>query len=908
MARSAAIGTLINELIVALAQSDKASTTFSATKKRCEAILKDSSTWNRTDPFAVEKQLDGLQEKFRVLNKDDLADALGSRLSELEGQRSSWTPEFLSLLLQLSDRPANVSSVPKFETSNYDNASVQLKWSELDAAGSEFADEDIWADVDYGAASSDSESSTASSDISIPRILPQRVRPLRDEFVIPDELLTSGEDDHLVTTIKSGHFWEYDSAAVREFSESHTRFITELQAAREILFMLQGLPTSLFWQIDNSIAVDRRYALSHASNAAFLHILRSCADIGVELGKLRKFVQIPQSVVFLQTFTRGVEKELADFDAVLSRMQLSYLSPGKTVTVSLLQLIEEVQKEVRVLLLLADLVIKLGSAPPEQSFLCLDLLYKLVCINQASGNEHEYKSLAKLFFSCFEAYAQPLRLWLRSGDLEASQDYFFITDCGRDHDLQILWHDWYLLKETSGHLHAPTFIKPSARRILTTGKSMVFLRNMNVATDELESAHWQPLDFEAVCPDDITWQLLPFSSLLDQAVENLISTNHTLASSMLREQLNKECGLWTSLSALQYIYLCKDASVSTTIDSKIFESLDKRGGVWNDRFLLTELVQSAFGETDCVDTSRLVVHSVRKTFHDFESQSRKVKILKLISIDYVLPWPVANIITKPAMTMYQRISTFLMQIRRAKFILERQRLLKKEDTDDVDEDEDEDDGMGYIIRHNLLWFTNILYGHVTDMVIATNTAAMEKRLAESPDIDSMISVHELYMSALEEQCLLSHNLAPIYQAVINLLDLCIHFADIQAARHGEANRYDTSYRSSTALNGQRQSRRRRRRRRTEDSSDSEDDEAHDGHEDENNEDDDGNETYYDEGNTTSISFIESSYSHRLEHVMRQFHRLLAFVIAGLRGVGRVDGQQSWDILADRLSWNIQSKK
>ncbi|EED17751.1 gamma-tubulin complex component GCP5, putative [Talaromyces stipitatus ATCC 10500] len=901
MARSAAIGTLIDELIVTITRSDKTSATFPSTKKRCDAILKDSSTWNRTDPFAIEKHLDGLQEKFRILNKDDLADALGSRLSELDGQRSSWTPELLSLLLQLSDRPANVYKVPKFESSRSGGASIAIKWSEIDAAGSEFADEDIWDDIDYGAASSDSESSLPSSDVSIPRILPQRTQPLRDEFVIPDELLSCGDDDELITIIKSGHFWEYDSAAVREFSESHTRFVTELQAVREILFMLQGLPTSLFWNIDNSIAVDRRYALSHASNSVFLYILRSCADIGVELGKLRKFVQIPQSVVFLQTFTRGVEKELAEFDAFLSQKQLSYLSSGNTVTVSLLQLTEEVQKEVRVLLVLGNLVTKLGSAPPEQSFLCLDLLYNLVCINQASGNEHEYRSLAKLFFSCFEAYARPLRLWLESGDLESSQDHFFITDRRHEHDLQTVWHDWYLLRETSGHLHAPIFIKPSARRILTTGKSMVFLQKLNVAIDESESTHWQPLKFEAVCPDDTSWQLLPFSSLLDQAVENLISTNHILASSMLRDQLNKECGLWTSLSALQYIYLCKDVSVSAAIDSKIFESLDRRGGVWNDRYLLTELVQSAFGETDCVDTSRLIVRSARNTLHDFESQSRKVKILKSISIDYVLPWPVANIITKPAMNMYQRISTFLMQIRRAKYILERQRLLKKDYTGDND---DEDDGLSYIIRHNLLWFANTLYGHITDMVIATNTTTMEKTLAESPDIDGMISVHESYMSSIEEQCFLSHNLAPIYQAIINLLDLCIHFADIQAARHGDANRYDTSHRSSTALNGQRQqSRRRRHRRRTADSSDSED-EDHNDHDRENDDDED----YYDEGNTTSISFIESSYSHRLEYVMRQFHRSLAFVIAGLRGVGRVDGQQSWDILADRLSWNAQLKR
>jgi gamma-tubulin complex component 5 len=878
------------------------SSAFQTALKRSNAILKESSVWNRTDPFAVGKQLDGLQGKFRVLNKDELADDLSSRLSELNEQHSSWTPELLSLLLQLSDRPANVSKVPKFDQGKSDSVSAHVKWSELDTAGATFADEDIWEDIDYGAESSDTESSVASSEVSIPRILPQRAWPLEDEFTIPDDLFASGDDDELITTIKSGHFWEYDSAAVREFSESHTRFITELQAAREILFMLQGLPTSLFWQLDNSIAVDRRYALRHASNSAFLHMLRSSADIGVKLGDLRRFVKIPQSVVFLQTFTRGVEDKLAEFDAFVSRMQLNFLSTGQAVTVSLLQLIEDIKEEVRVLLLLADLVVQLKSAPSEQSFLCLDLLFNLVCAHQASGNDHEYKSLAKLFFSCFDAYARPLRLWLKSGELEASQDHFFITDSQSDHDLQTLWHDWYLLKKSAGHLHAPKFVKPRALRILTTGKSMVFLRNLNVLTDALDSAEWQPLTFDDVCADDATLQLLPFSGLLDQAVEQLISTNHILASSMLREQLNEQCGFWTSLSALQYIYLCQDVAVSSTIDGKIFESIDRGGGVWNDRFLLTELVQSAFSEVDSVDISRLIVRSARGPYQGIENRNRTVKILKSISIDYILPWPVANIITKSGLNTYQRVSTFLMQIRRAKYILQRQRLQKKDDSPaDIDVD-DKNDGTGYIIRHTLLWFTNTLYGHITELVIATNTASMQKALAASTDIDSMIAVHESYMSSLEEHCLLSGNLAPIYQAIISLLDLCVHFADIQAARHGERNQFDKLYRASSLAGSHGQhSRRRHSRKVSSDISDSEEEEE----EDDDDQHDNDDEDEYDEGNTTSISFLESPYSHRLEHVTKHFHRLLAFVVAGLRGVGRVDGQQSWDILADRLAWNAK---
>jgi gamma-tubulin complex component 5 len=30
--------------------------------------------------------------------------------------------------------------------------------------------------------------------------------------------------------------------------------------------------------------------------------------------------------------------------------------------------------------------------------------------------------------------------------------------------------------------------------------------------------------------------------------------------------------------------------------------------------------------------------------------------------------------------------------------------------------------------------------------------------------------------------------------------------------------------------------------------------------------------------------------------------LLAFLTAGLKGVGRVDGQVSWEILAEKLEW------
>lgn len=883
-------------------------------KSQAEAILRDDTSWGRTDQFAIAKQLDGLQEKFRVRNKDDFADALHNRLEELDRRRIPWAPEILSLLLQLSDRPADVPKLPKFDAPVIPVSESPLNWSDLDDAGIAYSQEDIWAEVDFGAVSSDDDDySITSSDVSIPRIVPQSSNTQPDVFVVPEEFFSTGDDDELIATIKSGHFWEYDSTAVREFSESHTRYITELQATREILFMLQGLPTSLFWQLDDdTIAIDRRYALRHSSNAAFLNILKSCTSIGTRLRSLRKFVTLPQSVVFLQTFVRGVEEHLRDFDATIGSLHLRYLSvTGETVFVSLLQLMEDIEKASQILLLLHDIATQVKAASSDQAFVCLDLLYDLVCVNQAAGNDHAFRALARLFFSCFDAYCRPIRLWIQSGELDASQGEFFISDTGRGNDLRTLWHDWYILEESSGRIHAPKFLKPAVQKILTTGKSIIFLRNLGISPEDLDGVRRRPLALSDVCPDDDSLRLQPFASLLEQAFTESIAANHQLASDLLRQQLNEQCGLWMSLSALEYIYLCRDISVTSVVDSKVFELLDRDRRVWNDRYLITELVQSTFTEIPVVDSSRLIVRSSSgsSSRHAVDHRNRSVKLLETLYTDYVLPWPVANIITKSAIAAYQRISTFLMQIRWAKYVVEQQRLRKPRGEDHNNSVVDADpaaDNIGYAIRHSLLWFTNILYNHLTALVIAPSTAAMEKSLAAARDVDAMIAVHGAYMSSLERQCLLSENLKHVHDAVIGMLDLCVYFADVQAARHGEHARFDRrSARSFLSSKFSRQRERRSRvsrhrggsaRYRAEFDSDDDDDE------DDLDEIPGGSGNDNDDGNTTSVSFVELSYASHLTQVREQFDRLLGFFIAGLRGVGRVDGLQSWEVLADRLDW------
>ncbi|KAF9891559.1 hypothetical protein FE257_004028 [Aspergillus nanangensis] len=857
---------------------------FKSLQRRVEDHLKFNS-YPRTDQFAVANQLDGLQEKFQVLNRDELADTLRTRLTELEVHRDPWLPEVLSLFLQLADRPAQLSKIDRIEIFQPKSDAEPLSWTDLDVSGSAYCEEDIWEPVDFGAESSEDDFSSVSSDSFQSRSPQDDSTALDGEYVIPDDVFSSVEDEEaLVKSIESAQFWRDENYHGISREGVSSRVLTELQVVRETIFMLQGLPTSLFWVLDGGIEVDRRYALKHLSNESLSSILRSLSSVGSQIDVLRRFIKTPQTISYVQTFHRGIEKHLQGFDLFLSNQQLDYLSNCPTTSVSILQLSDDVRRESRLLLLLAHLVADVQRKDvPVKSVRCLDSLYDMVCMTQATGDDNEFMHLAKLLFSCFETYARPIRTWMETGRLEDStEDGFFILDNHNENDLRTLWHGWYTLDSASRLLNAPKFIRPVARKVFITGKSAVFLRQLNVTTGMDHPRKTSLLAFEDVFPADSSSTCLSFSALLETAFGRIVDESHSFTSTLLRKALGQQCGLWSSLKCLEHVYLCKDMSVFETIDYKIFDLIDRGRGTWSDRFLLTELAQSSLSALPFVDPSRLIVRSSPDKISRSTTRSKSVTMLQTISFDYILPWPVANIINKDAILGYQRISTFLMQIRRARHMIVKQRL-QYSDPSDRNRD-DKSNALSYGLRHNMLWYLNTLYSHMTDFVISTSSNSLRKSLSAASDVDAMIAVHRAYMSSLEDQCLLSKNLYPLHRATITLLDLCVSFADLQSMRHGTHKRDPTKilYTHSNSQINSAQA----------DSylSDDEDDE------DEVYDSDDA------DANAPDEFLHDTHYVDRLKDIKDQFNRLVAFMVAGLKGVGRVDGQLSWEILAEKLEW------
>ncbi|KAJ5198936.1 Spc97/Spc98 [Penicillium cf. griseofulvum] len=859
MALAADLSTLADALIISVAKispDQKGSARVQSLKRRVQGVLRTGSH-TRTDQFAVAKQLEGLQEKFQILNRDELAEALQIRLEELETNRNSWVPEILSLLLQLSDRPADLSTVKRPEEGAKAPVPKEtLSWSDLNAEGTAFSDEEIWEQVDFAGDSSDDDFSSVASDVSLPKHRPQSATTVDEGYAIPDEVFVQTEDEDLVASLAKAQFWRAEN---HQGDAATSRLITESQFARETIFMLQGLPTSIYVCLDDDFRVDRRYMLAHSSRESLASILRCFSEIGAKLNTVRCFTKLPQTIPYMQTFCRGLEERLLEFDRVLSQVQCKYLSAGSTV--SLIQLLVDVRQYSHELALLAEMIAKLDQNSIDQPMRCLDLLYDLICVLEALGDESSSQHLAGLFFMCFKTYSSSIRLWMETGQVDASDSTFFVRTNGDHGDLRNIWHDWFVLDTGNRQQRIPQFLEASVRKVFTAGKSMVFLRHLNA-----------PPDIEAMKFEDLYSQdsSLPFPALVESTFEKLVDVDHSLSASLLRTELDQQCGLWTSLDALQHVYLAKDMSAVSMVDAKIFELID-RGRSWDDRFLLTEISRTAFSSVSVVDTSRLSMRPASTPSRASQNYHRTVGILEAISIDYGLPWPIANIITEDAIHSYQRISTFLMQIRRAKYAIVRQRI-----RDARIITPDDNDKLVHALHHNMLWVLDFIYGHLTYLAISTETQSLHKVLSGAQDVDAMIAAHQSYMSSLEAQCLLSRDVSHIHDAIIKFLDLCIHYADLQAAHLlGDEDQHLENLKAQ------------RENRGSKDEFDSDDDDDYDDmtHE-----------------HTFTVSFRDSTYSQQMRTVNNHFSHLASFITDGLKTLANADGLESWHILADRLEW------
>ena len=806
----------------------------------------------RTNQFDVQSKLEGLGEKFSVLNRDDLAEALQARLDELQF-RLKWMPEMLSLLLELSDRPVEktkLDDVLALDT-RAEGEQPLLTLADL-MADDPLGGGDIWDAVERGYHSSGDESSVdGSSDDST-----QATSLMGDDVAALARLQIVHRDESDLDDIR---------ASRRDFQERSSQpSISELTLVRETLLMLHGLPTSVYEGDESTtlLSLNERHTLKTVTPLLMKQLLSSCAYVGSRLNVLRRWVGSERDVPYLQTCQASVQELLLNFGRHLATIEQCCVAPRADTVVSMIDIQTQVETLAQPLICLSRIFESSEKQQKSSPFAVIDTLYDETCIAQLSGNTHVFTSLTGVLSAGLRTYLRPVSAWIQTGSLEQRDENFLVMESNINCEFGRFWHDRFATRTTPDRRpSAPSFIHPFVNEMFALGKSRAFLAALSDNHEHvIDRTERGLVGLPAIEASPSADSLLPFSQTLAEVLNSWITETSKDCNPLLCQNLLHDQSLLRTLDGLNTAFCSKDGRRFQAFADTLFWRIDCSTGNWKDRFLLTELVQSTLGSAANVDAENLSIRlSSDSKNNPQDLTTSSMRQLESIILESIFSWPVHNVTCSRTPVTYSKAFIFLLQVYRAKYLL-RQKVFDLRSLDSLGAPRLKQLAVALELRQRLLAFVDILYAHVTTTAHIIGNS-MRKDIESAEGINKMAAVWAEHERHLGTSLLLASNLKPLREAVIGLLELCEQFADIWDGLVG---------RKASAK-------------------DQEDDVTR--------EDDYEPDLIEDNDECPrvrpTITVLQS-----------EAHKSLSFIAAGLRGVSRAGGNVRLETLAERIEWIV----
>ncbi|KAJ7584380.1 Spc98 family-domain-containing protein [Mycena floridula] len=452
----------------------------------------------------------------------------------------------------------------------------------------------------------------------------------------------------------------------------------------------------------------------------------------------------------------------------------------------------------------------------------------------------------------------------------------------------------------------PAFLLHVAEPVLSSGKAVGLLEVLDV-TSEVQLKWRSFSELISVASQPVTTAADSQSGLFSVSVDTLSSliyeelTPYCLATgARLAEVVAQDCDLFQHLQTTENLYFMGRGDVMSQFSDLLFAKMDGQQN-WADFHFLN----SAFNDTVEANSNAgakdwihlpLVRLSYRSQEHH-KNISRTVRAIEGLLVEYAVPFPLTYIFSPKAMQVYGEVLVFLLQIRRAKSVLER--ILVRGDSRKMGNELK----VFYALRGRLKWFIDMFLTFVTTYVIHAQVLKFHKELAGAKSLDEMIRLHDEHLDKIQGRCLLQEATSSLHRAILTILDLCFHFGDIFAGFGSDtAPTLDLS-RASVSRRRHHHSRRQRRQRKNvigffdapagEDSSSEDDSEV--------------DEAVSLSMAATTISTADEGVLERIDKMSAELDGLVRFIRRGTESLagGGADAAATFGILAFALEdWDL----
>ncbi|KAJ7685534.1 Spc98 family-domain-containing protein [Mycena polygramma] len=533
---------------------------------------------------------------------------------------------------------------------------------------------------------------------------------------------------------------------------------------------------------------------------------------------------------------RALDRWCAAREEAICRLRSGGAPAGTKLVVSLLSTQKALQDEFENgLEVLIDIVGSITSyeyrryallprTPAALSALLLDTLLEKVQVHRERGDGRVTADmLMRVFVVCAEPVWGMVGRWLKVGmgmgsglgvgQGEDLDDEFFIEGSGLAVGLAGLglgiglldpefWAEGYVLRDgvvrgdedddgedTSGrNVRAiPSFLEHVAVPVLASGKAVGLLRALGVppAGDGPTSLQqWRSfgalLDPSAPPGKSATTQQLTSVSgdTLSRLVYEELAPHCEATGALLGRTLVEECDLFRHLSSVEDLFLMRRGDAMSNFTDVLFAKMDSQQG-WGDfHFLNTafrDVVEAGTntGAKEWIQPS-LVRLSYRGSKDGGKGVSRTVKVISGLLVEYAVPFPIAYIFSPRILQVYGEVFVFLLQIRRAKSLLER--ILVRGGAG-RDGKLDSELKAFYAIRSRLSWFINTVLNFLTTHVIHQQVLKFHDIFNQAKSLDEMIRIHDEHIERIRGRCLLQPKTSALHRAILSILDMSLHFCE-----------------------------------------------------------------------------------------------------------------------------------
>ncbi|CAG8761671.1 11845_t:CDS:10, partial [Gigaspora margarita] len=673
------------------------------------------------------------------------------------------------------------------------------------------------------------------------------------------------------------------------YDPTRARYITELDAIREVLFMLSGRPSFLFCKdTSGKFRVQLNATLMHLTEGGFKTLLEYFCEYGNFLAKLRIVAtricteSRPTYGQTAQAFAASILKMIWKFDKLLADMESKYqinksASQGsQDFPKKLLDISDQDQ---------LDASTHLYSSY-EIAYKILSGLFNEVVHHQMSGNKNIFMMLGEHLDNSLVPYIRMIDEWIYTGTLnDPENEFFLVRSQNIEHMSSQYWQEMFKIRETrvmidnveSAQLLSLPFLEPLIGRILFCGKAQNLLMSLktkkakigeytpsiqynpeefvldikslrlfvndkidhkmdekhgNHSVDEMDYQLSKTVDYSndeieyktdgdhsenKICkipnlsdlseiidvfPNTISalfplWKpstgktenvemeskginemlvFQPFNERLKERFEGYIQPRYERIGQQLHDTLVEKCRLRKHLRSLAGIYFMQQGESMHLLCDVLFDRIDKKQ-MWYDTYILNDIFLNTVRKWKWLDGGLVSVWI--DDIPGKKPNTTTVRVFEKIAIEYRIPWPINNIIQNKTLQYYKHIVVFLLQVKRAKYLLERLSFSHLNRDNEMTE-KTTAMVLFYGVRIKLIWFLNTIWDYTMRNVgkLYAETDNFYKKLDKVFDIDEMVSLHDHYIHAVYDRCLLSDKTIPIHKSILDVLDLTIQFSTL----------------------------------------------------------------------------------------------------------------------------------